>query len=169
MKGRRSSDHNFVFGYPKEFSPNKLPTESEIVSHTQFLKREKIASKEWKVTTSLSMSLRDVVTFHATKVPEDICNLWSQTSIPHHGSTNREWVKKKTENLLTRSKEVLKVKSEKRDNSRLSKEWGELFDISKCPHRLKNFCSCPHCAVPHPEPCDCPPDKRVPDICQSFL
>ena len=87
MKGRRSSDNNYVFGFPKELSPNKLPTESEIVSHTQFLKREKIASKEWKVTTSLS----DI----ATKVTDDICNLWSQTGIPHLGSTNRDWVKKK--------------------------------------------------------------------------
>ena len=53
MEGRRSTDLNYVFGYPREMPPITLPTESDIVSHSLFLKREKIASKEWKQNTPL--------------------------------------------------------------------------------------------------------------------
>ena len=153
MEGRRSTDLNYVFGYPREMPPITLPTESDIVSHSLFLKREKIASKEWKQNTPLGEI--------AAKVTEDICELWSKTGIPPFGTTNREWVKKKTEKLLTKSRDILKISKERRNNVQLLEQWGALFDISQCPHGVKQHCGCPQCTIPHPESCNCLP------ACQS--
>ena len=163
MDGRRSTDLNYVFGYPREMPPNILPTESDVVSHSLFLKRERIASKEWKQNTPLGEI--------ATKVTEDICELWSKTGIPHFGTSNRgrEWVIKKTEKLITRSRDILKVPKERRNNVELLEQWGALFDISQCPHRVKKQCDCPQCSLPHPENCNCLPEVRVPETWQGFL
>ena len=40
MKGRRSSDQNYVFGFPCEFLGNVLPKDKEVVSHAHFLRRQ---------------------------------------------------------------------------------------------------------------------------------
>ena len=45
MKGRRSSDENYDFGYPSEFLGNVLPSEKEVVSHAHFLRRQK--NRSW--------------------------------------------------------------------------------------------------------------------------
>ena len=107
----------------------------------------------------------------ATKVTEDISELWSKTGIPHFGTSNRgrEWVMKKTEKLLTRFRDIIKVPKERRNNVELLEQWGALFDISQCPHRVKKQCDCPQCSVPHPENCNCLPEVRVPETWQDFL
>ena len=161
MAGRRSTDRNFLFGYPTSLDTNKLPTDSDIVSHSLFLKREKVASEEWRNNTPLSVI--------SSKVADDVSAVWSKTDIPHHGTINKKWVREKVEKLLARSKEVLKIPSQRRNDIQLSQVWGTLFDISLCPHRAVKTCDCPHCEVPHPERCTCPPDTRVPDSWQPFL
>ena len=161
MAGRRSTDRNYLFGYPTSLDSNKLPTESDIVSHSVFLKRDKVASKEWKNNTPLGEI--------SSKVADDVSAVWSKTDIPHHGTTNKKGDREKVEKLLTRSKEVLKIPSHRRDNIQLSQVWGTLFDISLCPHRAKKTCDCPDCKTPHPERCICPPGTRVPDSWQAFL
>ena len=161
MEGRRSTDRSYVFGYPKELSKTKLPTESDIVSHSQFLKREHIASKVWKTNTPLSQI--------SIKVAGDVCALWSQTGIPHLGTNSRDWVNKRVEKLLLRAKDILKVPSDRRDHFSLSNEWGGLFDISLCPHKVKKKCDCPHCTVAHPPLCNCLPGTVVPEPWLSFL
>ena len=158
MEGRRSTDRNFWFGYPSQLNPNKLPTESDIVSHSLFLKREKVASKEWRNNTPVG----DI----ATKVADDVIVVWDKTDIPHYG---RKTVKEKIEKLLVKSKGILKIPHERRNNIQLSEIWGSLLDISVCPHRSKNICECPDCWVLHPEFCVCPPDIRVPDSWKAFL
>ena len=132
MEGRRSTDLNYVFGYPRELPPNILPTESDVVSHSLFLKRERIASKEWKQNTPLGEI--------ATKVTEDICELWSKTGIPHFGTSNRgrEWVIKKTEKLLTRSRDILKVPKERRNNVELLEQWGPSLTFLRVPTDSRN-------------------------------
>ena len=71
-----------MFGYPTSLDSNKLPTESDIVSHSVFLKRDKVASKEWKNNTPLGEI--------SSKVADDVSAVWSKTDIPHHGTTNKK-------------------------------------------------------------------------------
>ena len=40
MKGQRSSDQNYVFGYPCECLGNIFPKDKEVVSHSHFLRRQ---------------------------------------------------------------------------------------------------------------------------------
>ena len=58
MKGRRSSDQNFVFGYPCEFLGNVFPRENEIVSHAQFLRRHNSSVGVWKQNTPDNPALK---------------------------------------------------------------------------------------------------------------
>ena len=51
MKGRRSSDENYDFGYPSEFLGNVLPSEKEVVSHAHFLRRQNTGLGVWKQNT----------------------------------------------------------------------------------------------------------------------
>ena len=161
MLGRRSSDKNFFFGYPAKLDPNQLPTESDIVSHALFVRREKIAIKEWKQNTPVGEV--------AKKVAEDVIEVWDKTDIAHYGTTNRKWVNERVENLIMKSREVLKIPKDRRNNVELSEVWGTLFDISLCPHKSKKTCECPHCVAPHPECCTCPQRVKVPDLWRSFL
>ena len=158
MEGRRSTDNNFFFGYPQKLNPNNLPTDSDVVSHSLFLRREKIASKEWKTNVSIEVI--------AINVALDVIAVWSKTDIPQF---DKRWVIVKVEQLLNRSKKVIKIPHERRNNVQLAETWGTLFDISLCPHKSKKICHCPNCSVPHPEFCVCPPETRVPDSWQSFL
>ena len=96
MEGRRSSDNVFVFGFPKEFDQNNLPTNKDIVSHAMKMKRDKINVGEWRNNTAVS----DV----ARAVANDVCEQWEKTDIPHHGTHNPKWVREKVEKLLTKSK-----------------------------------------------------------------
>ena len=77
MKGRRSSDQNFVFGFPKEFSENLFPKDSEIVSHAHFLRRQNCSLGIWKSNTSDQEVSKAVA--------RDICGIWDKTPIPHYG------------------------------------------------------------------------------------
>ena len=84
MLGRRSSDKNFFFGYPAKLDPNQLPTESDIVSHALFVRREKIAIKEWKQNTPAVEV--------AKKVAEDVIEVWEKThSLWHHQQKVGQW------------------------------------------------------------------------------
>ena len=111
MLGRRSSDKNFFFGYPAKLDPNQLPTESDIVSHALFVRREKIAIKEWKQNTPVGEV--------AKKVAEDVIEVWDKTDIAHYGTTNRKWVNERVENLIMKSREVLKIPKDRRNNVKL--------------------------------------------------
>ena len=91
MKGRRSSDQNFVFGYPCEFLGNVFPRENEIVSHAQFLRRHNSSVGVWKQNTP------DKVV--AKQVAIDIFAIWNKTEIPCCGSNG---VEERVERLLVR-------------------------------------------------------------------
>ena len=71
---------NYLFGFPKQFNPKVFPTESDMVSHSHFLKGEKISSGEWKQNTPIS----DV----ARVVADDVREVWAKTDIPCHGIQN---------------------------------------------------------------------------------
>ena len=101
MEGRRSTDRNFLFGYPSELNTNVLPTEGDIVGHSLFLKREKVASKEWRNNTPVG----DI----ARKVADDVIAV---RDIPHYG---RKTVKERVEKLIVKSKGILKIPHERRN------------------------------------------------------
>ena len=161
MKGRRSFDQNYVFGFPSEFSGIFFPRDNDIVSHAQFLRRQNCSLGLWKSNTP------DLVVSKA--VASDFCGIWDKTSIPHFGNTNLQSVQKKVERLLGKAKDVLKVPENRRDESELGEVWGGLFEMSLCPHRQLKLCNCPNCETPHPEQCDCSMDKKVPDSWADFL
>ena len=161
MEGRRALDKKFFFGFPSELDPNLLPTDSDIVSHTQYLKREKNNSGEWKHNTPVSVIARVVA--------NDVCSVWDKTEIPHLGTKNPKRVRENVEKVLNKAKGFLKIPVERRDNVDLEGQWSKLFDISLCPHREKSLCLCPNCKEPHPEPCDCSADTAVPACWREFL
>ena len=161
MEGRKTIYRKFFFGSPQELNPNFLPSESDIVSHTQHLKREKNNSGEWKNNTPVS----DI----ARVVANDLCCVWDKTDIPHYGTLNPKWVREKIEKLLNKAKGVLKIPADRRNNVDLEEKWSKLFDISLCPHREEKLCDCPNCQIPHPEVCTCTGETRVPDGWISFL
>ena len=158
MKGRRSSDQNFVFGYPCEFLGNVFPRENEIVSHAQFLRRHNSSVGVWKQNTP------DKVV--AKQVAIDIFAIWNKTEIPCCGSNG---VEERVERLLVRAKKVVQVPVSRRNESELAQLWGGLFDISSCSHRKLKLCDCPTCNSPHPEKCDCSVESKVPDHWKDFL
>jgi len=82
MTGQRSSDQNYVFGFPCDFLGNILPKDKEVVSHAHFLRHQ---------NTSLV----------AKAVTRDIFAIWSHTEIPCYGTT---CVKDRVERLLGRAK-----------------------------------------------------------------
>ena len=141
MKGRRSFDQNYVFGFPSEFSGIFFPRDNDIVSHAQFLRRQNCSLGLWKSNTP------DLVVSKA--VASDLCGIWDKTSIPHFGNTNLQSVQKKVERLLGKAKDVLKVPENRRDESELGEVWGGLFEMSLCPHRQLKLCNCPNCATVH--------------------
>ena len=51
MEGRRSSDQNFRFGFPREFVGNVFPRDKDVVSHAQFLRRQNTNLGIWKQNT----------------------------------------------------------------------------------------------------------------------
>ena len=161
MDGRKNLHRKFFFGFPQNLNTNLLPTESDIVSHTQYLKKEKNNSGEWRNNTPVSEIARVVV--------EDLCAVWDKTDIPHYGTLNPKWVRERVEKLLNRAKGVLKIPIDRRNNVDLEVEWSSLFDISLCSHKEKKICDCPDCSIPHPEPCNCGDGSRVPDGWTSFL
>ena len=144
MKGRRSSDQNYAFGYPCEFLGNVLPRDKEVVSHAHFLRRQNTGLGVWKQNTP------DKVV--AKTVTRDIFEIWGKTEIPCYGTAI---VEARVERVLGRAKNVLKVKSEERNEAELAQKWGGLFDISLCSHRELKLCDCPNCKSPHPQHCDC--------------
>ena len=77
--------------------------------HSLFLKREKVASKDWRNNSPIG----DI----ATQVADDVIAVWDKTDIPHYG---RKTVKEKIEKLLVKSKEILKIPHERRNNIQLS-------------------------------------------------
>ena len=109
MKGRRSSDENYAFGYPSEFLGNVLPSEKEIVSHAHFLRRQNTGLGVWKQNTPD----KEV----AKTVTRDIFGIWGKTEIPCYGTSV---VEDRVERVLGRAKNVLKVKSEKRNEAELA-------------------------------------------------
>ena len=161
MEGRKSLDTKFFFGFPQQLDINYLPTDSDIVDHTQHLKREKNNSGEWKHNTPVG----DI----ARVVANDVCSVWDKTDIPNHGTLNSKWVREKIEKVLNRAKGVLKIPANRRNNVDLEEVWSKLFDISLCPHREMEICDCPNCHTPHPEQCDCPGETRVPEGWRIFL
>ena len=158
MKGRRSSDQNYAFGYPCELTDNAFPREKEVVSHAHFLRRQNTSLDVWKQNTPDSVV--------AKAVTRDIFEIWQKTEIPCYAI---DIVEDRVERLLARAKKVLKVKSEKRDEAEIAQNWGSLFDISLCPHRELKLCNCPNCTSPHPPICDCSLGSKVPDHWQAFL
>jgi hypothetical protein len=150
-----------IFGLPNKLCPTQLPTESDVVSHSYFLKNAKVNSGEWKQYTS--------VTEVARVVAEDVCELWAKTGIPWHGIANPRMVCRKVERLLNKAKDVLKVPVSRRDEATLAEGWGRLFDLSLCPHREVKQCGCPHCSAPHQELCDCGEDSKVPRDWVGFI
>ena len=161
MEGRKSSDKNDIFGFPKKLSENVFPVDIDLVNHSSFLKKEKQNSGEWKQNTPIS----DV----ARAIANDICEVWDKTDILHHGIKNPKWVKEKVEKVLVKAREVIKLLSSRKKEYKLPHTWGQLFDISLCIHRSLKVCDCPTCTTPHPEHCDCSEDSRVPDCWHSFL
>jgi hypothetical protein len=161
MEGRKSLDRKFLFGYPQQLDPNYLPTDSDIVNHTQYLKKDKNNSGEWKHNTPIS----DI----ARVVANDVCSVWAKTDIPHNGTLNLKRVREKIEKVLNRAKGVLKIPVKRRNAMDLEEVWSNLFDISLCPHREREICDCPHCHTPHPELCNCPVGTRVPEGWVNFL
>ena len=160
-EGRKSLNRKFFFGLPQEIDTNFLPTENDIVCHTQYLKKEKINSGEWKHNTPVSEIARVVA--------NDVCSVWDKTDIPHFGKLTPKYVREKIEKILNKAKGVLKIPLERRNNVDLEAEWSKLFDISLCSHREKILCECPSCVTPHPEICTCAVDTRVPDSWRNFL
>ena len=158
MKGRRSSDQNYVFGYPCEFLGNIFPKYKEVVSHAHLLRRQNTSLGLWKKNTPTSVV--------AKAVTKDIFAIWGETEIPCFGTT---CVEDRVERLLARAKKVLQVPGERRNESELAQIWGSLFDISLCPHKELKLCDCPNCHSPHPQPCDCSPESKVPEIWRDFL
>ena len=138
-----------------------LPTDTDIVNHTQHLKREKMGLGEWRNNTPVSEI--------AKVVADSVCDVWDKTDIPHFGTQNPKWVREKVEKLLSRAKTVLKIPVERRNNVELEGEWSKLFDISLCPHREKKLCNCPNCNTPHPELCTCTGGTKVPEGWRDFL
>ena len=158
MKGRRSSDQNYAFGYPCEFLGNVLPRDKEVVSHAHFLRRQNTGLGVWKQNTP------DKVV--AKTVTRDIFEIWGKTEIPCYGTAI---VEARVERVLGRAKNVLKVKSEERNEAELAQKWGGLFDISLCSHRELKLCDCPNCKSPHPQHCDCSLESKIPEDWQAFL
>ena len=158
MKGRRSSDQNYVFGFPSDFLGNVLPKDKEVVSHAHFLRRQNTNLGVWKQNTPDSVV--------AKAVTRDIFAIWSRTEIPCYGTT---CVEDRVERLLGRAKKVLKVPAERRNESELAQTYGSLFDISLCPHKELKLCDCPNCHSPHPQRCDCSPESKVPEQWRDFL
>ena len=60
MKGRRSSDQNYVFGFPSDFLGNVLPKDKEVVSHAHFLRRQNTNLGVWKQNTPDSVVAKAV-------------------------------------------------------------------------------------------------------------
>ena len=161
MDGRKSCDKNYFFGFPKVLETNQLPTDSDIVSHSLHLRKENINSGEWK---------QNIAGIEVARlIANDVCDIWDKTDIPHHGTLKPKLVRERVESLLNKSKIVLKIPTERRDNVKLSKVWGKLFDISVCPHKSLKICDCPNCQTPHPESCHCPPSVKVPDNWKLFF
>ena len=158
MKGRRSSDQNYAFGYPCEFLGNVLPRDKEVVSHAHFLRRQNTSLGVWKQNTPDKLV--------AKTVTSDLFAVWQKTEIPCYGITI---VEDRVERLLGRAKNVLKVKPEKRNEAELAEIWGGLFDISLCPHRELKLCDCPNCISPHPQQCDCSCENKIPENWKDFL
>ena len=129
MEGRKSVDRNFLFGFPTVLSADALPTESDIVSHSLFVKKEKVNTKEWQHNTPSSEV--------ATVVANDVCAVWDKTDIPHFGTHNPQWVKERVEKILKKSTEILKIPAQRRNNVKLAETWSKHFDIALCPHRVK--------------------------------
>ena len=77
----------------------------------------------------------------AIVVANDMCAVWDKTDIPHFGTHNLQVVKKKEEKILKKSKEILKIPAQKRNNVKLAQTWSKLFDIALCPHRVKTSVS----------------------------
>ena len=158
MKGRRSSDQNFAFGYPCAFLENVFPRDKEVVSHAHFLRRQNTSLGIWKQNTPDSEV--------AKTVTRDIFAIWGKTEIPCIGISG---VEERVKRLLARSKKVLKIKTETRDEAELAQIWGGLFDIALCPHKELKLCDCPNCNVPHPQHCDCSLESKVPEHWNEFL
>ena len=158
MKGRRSSDQNYAFGYPCALLENVFPTDKEVVSHAHFLRRQNISLGVWKQNTPDTVVAKDVT--------RDIFSIWDKTEIPCCGIAG---VEERVERLLTKAKKVLKVKPQKRDEAEISQLWGGLFDISLCPHKELRVCDCPNCKSPHPQQCDCTLGIKVPEHWVEFL
>ena len=93
MKGRRSSDQNYVFGFPCDFLGNILPKDKEVVSHAHFLRHQNTSLGVWKQNTPDSVV--------AKAVTRDIFAIWSHTEIPCYGTT---CVEDRVERLLGRAK-----------------------------------------------------------------
>ena len=161
MKGRRSSDQNFAFGHPNELSENVFPKEKEIVSHAHFLRRKNCSLGVWKSNTS-EQEVSKAVT-------RNICDIWDKTPIPHYGNKDIRYVERRVEKLLGKAKDVLKIAGPRRDETKLAEVWGNMFDITLCPHRQSKLCDCPNCDTPHPEKCNCSSDTKVPDAWVDFL
>ena len=158
MKGRRSGDQNYVFGYPCQFLGNVLPKDSDVVSHAHFLRRHNTGIGVWKQNTPIKVV--------AEAVTRDLLDIWDKTDIPCFGTPV---VKDRVERLLLRSKKPLQVPNDRRDEVELAHLWGGLFDISICPHRDLKVCDCPTCHTPHPQKCDCPLETSVPEQWVDFL
>ena len=161
MAATRSADNVFIFGNPRELNSVRFPTHSDIVSHASYLRKENINSGLWKVNVSGS-EVAKVVANH-------VCEIWNKTEIPHWGRENTKKVKEKVENILVKSKEVLKIPVNRRKSAEMADSWEELFDISLCPHKAVKKCQCPFCESPHLESCDCSPDRKVPENWRGFL
>ena len=146
MAGSRSQDKHFCFGFPSKLSQSQLPTKINLFCHSQFLRREKIASGEWLQNVSLNNV--------AKAVANDCAGIWNLTGIPHQYTFMEHYILQKIKVIIEEGNKLKKIPKNRRH---ATDETGDtLFDIAACQH-------------PGDTVCDCPKDKKVPDEWKEFL
>ena len=91
----------------------------------------------------------------ASAVTDSVSDIWNKTKIPTQCSYMKRFVAQKVKKLLDECKSLLKLPKERREQKVLEHNLNVLFDISSCKHGF--------------EACDCPKDKKVPQIWKDFL
>ena len=148
MAALRSQDSHFVFGFPSKLNSNQLPTKLSLYCHSQFLRREKIASGGW----FKNVSTHEV----AMAVANDCAQVWNLTGIPHqHGTDMERYIVQKIKVIIEEGNKLKKIPKKRRSDSSTN-SFEVLFDIAVCQHTGSSVC-------------DCPKNKKVPDGWKEFL
>lgn len=144
MLGRKQK--HYMFGYPQKLPEGQLPTHFDIINFSLFLKRDKVATGEWKNNVDKLTVAKEVIC--------PIVSVWEKLEIPHQFSYMSEYVIQKVVNILKVGSDLMKVPISRRSNCH-GDHLKIIFDIAACQCKDKQ--------------CNCTLDKKVPDLIKTFL